>query len=193
MASFVLATPLSAVADAGEHVDLLRTALRAPAEFYRSRQQINGGAMILGPIQASRQHLEVARESLKRQEYGEALASTRAASMDCVVFNFGEDNRAGRRDLSTASSAEQEYKLGDPCKLRLVVKNATTLTRDPELIAGVKYQLQTVIRQFNLLDDMLERAQQGDGKAVEGVSQLLDDALALNTKFEESIKRCLGL
>lgn len=149
--------------------------------------------MILGPIQASRQHLEVARESLKLQEYGEALAATRAASMDCVVFNFGEDNRAGRQDLSTASSAEQEYKLGDPCKLRLVVKNATTLTRDPELIAGVKYQLQTVIRQFNLLDDMLERAQQGDGKAVEGVSQLLDDALDLNTKFEDGIKKCLGL
>lgn len=149
--------------------------------------------MILGPVQASRRHLEAAQESLGREQYGQALAATRAASMECIVFDFGDDNRAGRQDLSTASSAEQEYKLGDPCKLRLVVKNATTLTRNPELVADVKYQLQTVIRQFNLLDDMLERAQQGDAKAIEGVSVLLDDALTLNTKFEEGIKRCLGL
>ena len=72
-----------------------------------------------------------------------ALGSIRDASMECVVFDF---DGSGKQELTTATSTQQEYKLGDPCKLRLVVKNATTLTKDQELVASTEAKMQQIIR-----------------------------------------------
>ena len=53
-ASLLAPLPASAAADGSP----LRAVLRAPYEFYRSRQQQNDGAKILAPIRASRQKLQ---------------------------------------------------------------------------------------------------------------------------------------
>lgn len=127
----------------------LRAVLRAPAEFYRSRQQSNGGAIFLRPIATSRSHLISAQASLTQggpSAYAEALDNIRLAAMDCVVFDFEGSQRSGKHDLTTASSNQQEYKLGDPCKLRLVVKNATTLTKDASVVEEARLQMNQIIR-----------------------------------------------
>jgi len=163
----------------------LRAILRAPADFYRSRQQSNGGSIFLGPIQLSRQHLEAALNSLDGPEgsaaYAAALKSLRSASMQC----------AGP-EITTASSEGQEYKLGDPCKLRLVVKNATILTRDAALVSGARQQVTEIIHGLQLADDILDRAQEGDEDAAKVAPSLIRDALKANSKLEETVKRCLG-
>jgi hypothetical protein len=166
---------------------------RAVAAFYKSRQQANGGAFFLGPIQLSKIRLENAVAALQSSEemtvenYATAMESVRAASLDCIVLDF-----EGKQDLTTAPSSEQEYKFGDPCKLRLIVKNATTLTKDKKLVAETEAKMQSFINELQLLDDKLDRATQGDVEA--GVlEKLLKEAINTNREFEEAIKRCLGL
>lgn len=111
--------------------------LRGFAQFYRSRQQSNGGQLFLGPIQLSRQRLEAALGALRSKEsedvYDAALTSLRSASMQC----HGPD---------LTSATFQEYKLGDPCKLRLVVKNATTLTKDAALVTEAETLVSKIVR-----------------------------------------------
>jgi hypothetical protein len=172
---------------------------RAVADFYRTRQQANGGSFFLGPIKLSRQRLESAATALQgsnsaseqagTENYTTALESLRAASLDCIVFNF-----EGKQDLTTAASSEQEYKFGDPCKLRLIMKNATTLTKDEKLVAATEAKMHLFIRQLQLLDDRLDRATQGDvevgGKSI---PELLKEAMSTSIEFEDAIKRCLGL
>jgi apolipoprotein N-acyltransferase len=52
------------------------------AAFYRARQQQNGGAMLLGPIQLSRQRLRAAVDALSGEEpFAAALAQLRSASL----------------------------------------------------------------------------------------------------------------
>lgn len=149
LAGLVVASPgpaLAADAATDANINPLRSALKGAAQFYRSRQQANGGALLLGPIQLSRQRLETAAAALENtsQEFSSALDAVRAASLDCVVF--GDIATSGKQDLTTAFSANQEYKLGDPCKLRLVVKNATTLTKDENLVADTEAKMQQIIR-----------------------------------------------
>ena len=114
----------------------LRALVRAPAEFYRSRQQQNGGAFFLGPIQLSRQKIQSALDALEGPEpYSDALTHLRAASLQCY-----------NTEITTAATEDQEYKLGDPCKLRLVVKNATTLTKDAALVAAAESEVKGIVR-----------------------------------------------
>jgi len=175
--------------------------LRAVADFYRSRQQANGGSFFLGPIHLSRQRLESAATALQVsnsasepaeieiEKYATAHQALRAASLDCIVFDF-----EGKQDLTTAASSQQEYKLGDPCKLRLIMKNATTLTKNESLVAETEAKMQLFIRQLQLLDDRLDRATQGDIEAgSESIRGLLKEAMTTSMEFEDSIKRCLGL
>ncbi len=167
---------------------------RAVAEFYKTRQQANGGAFFLGPVQLSRQRLESAAAAVQgteQEKYTTALEAVRTASLDCIVFDFDFE---GKKDLTTAPSSEQEYKFGDTCKYRLIVKNATTLTKDKDLVAETEAKMQLFIRQLQLLDDRLDRATQGDADAGgKSISELLDEALNTNIEFEETIKKCLGL
>ena len=189
-------SPAALAADTDPAATSSNNPLRAVAEFYRNRQQANGGSLFLGPIQLSRQRLENAATALQggssdsvTEKYSEALKAVRGASLDCIVFNF-----EGKQDLTTASSSEQEYKFGDPCKLRLVVKNATTLTRDKNLVADTEAKMQLIIRQLQLLDDLLDRATQGDADVgEEKIAGLLKEAVSTNVEFEDDIKRCLGL
>ena len=168
----------------------LRSLLRGTADFYRSRQQANGGQLLLGPIQLSRQRLVAAAAAAENKTFVPAIESLRGASLDCIVWDFeGSKNQ----DLSTASSRTQEFKLGDPCKFRLVVKNATTLTRDAELVEATELKLQLILRQLQLLDDTLDVASQNDVEAVAAIPSLFEAALQSNAELEASVKQCLGL
>lgn len=198
LAGLVVSSPISPAFAADTNAPSSGNPLRAVAEFYRNRQQANGGSLFLGPIQLSRQRLEnaatalqgsdIASEQEATEKYSTALQAVRGASLDCIVFDF-----EGKQDLTTAASSEQEYKFGDPCKLRLVVKNATTLTRDKTLVAETEAKMHLIIRQLQLLDDRLDRATQGEAEAGKDVPELLKEAVSTNIEFEDDIKRCLGL
>lgn len=95
--------------------------------------------------------------------------------------------------LSTAGSSTQEGKLGDPCALRLVVKNATTLVEDRALVQATENQMQGIIRQLQLLDGRLDMAAQGDAEAAQSVPALLQQAIDANVQLEASVTACLGL
>jgi len=84
-------------------------------------------------------------------------------------------------------------RLGDPCSFRLVVKNATTLTNDAGLVAETYEEMESILRQLQLLDDKLDMAIEGDEGAAAAVPELLRQAVAANVAFERSISTCLGL
>lgn len=85
-------------------------------------------------------------------------------------------------------------RLGDPCKYRLVLKNATAVTVDRELVATAQAQMQGILRQLQRIDDKLDMASSGgDAAAASEVPQLLQEAIASNERFEKSITACLGL
>ncbi len=167
----------------------------AVATFYRERQQANG-PIFLGPIQLSRQRLETAAAALQGTEgekYTTAMASVRAASLDCIVVG---DDFEKKQDLTTASSTAAEYKFGDPCKLRLITKNATALTKDKKLVAETEAKMVAFIRQLQLLEDRLDRATQGDNAETaggKGIPELLQEAVNLSVEFEETVKDALGI
>lgn len=48
-------------------------------------------------------------------------------------------------------------------------------------------------RQFQLADDMIDLAKQGDAEAAKAVEPLLRDVLQQNIKLEATVKQCLGL
>lgn len=192
--SLLLGAPgpaLAADGDAGGNP--LRSLLRGPAEFYRGRQQANGGGLLLGPLRVSQARLEAAAAALDAADVPAALTAVRAASMDCIVFDA--DAADTKQELTTAGSSSKEYKMGDPCKLRLVVKNATTLTRDAALVADADAQMQAILRQLSLLENRLDSLAGGDGDSGGGgaAKSLLGEALASNAEFQGTIKRCLGL
>ncbi|KAL6774526.1 hypothetical protein ACKKBG_A25330 [Auxenochlorella protothecoides x Auxenochlorella symbiontica] len=173
-------------------VSPLSNLLQSPAAFYRSRQQAGGGAKILAPIRGSRAGLERCRFILNDggpNPYVAMLRLARSASMNCYLY----EPNAGEGWEARASLIQQSLPFSDPCTLRLIYKNSITLNKDPALQQQGKVQLERLIRNFQLLDDMLERASQGDQAAVQQVPKILDDAIETNAGFEATILACLGL
>lgn len=51
----------------------------------------------------------------------------------------------------------------------------------------------SLCRSFQLLDDMVERAKQGDGEAARAVPALLQQCISCNLRFESAIATCIGV
>jgi hypothetical protein len=103
----VLLAPLAGLATTA--CPLPADAAGALTAFYRSRQQQNGGALLLGPILVSRQRLQDALTAVEGSPdaaaFKVALERLRAASMGCYVVDG-----ADAASLSTAGASTQEYK-----------------------------------------------------------------------------------
>ncbi|KAL0024482.1 hypothetical protein WJX77_008595 [Trebouxia sp. C0004] len=193
--------------------------LSAPAEFLRTRQRANGGEIILAPIRSSRQILEAAEASLRELNiyepdpaiYNSVLSKVRIASLDCYiregqvastkealqVANAEDFLQAAENDsLETkATQITQKWiKIADPCTFRLIAKNVTSLLprEQRELKVKTYKQLEELIQSFQLLDDIVDMAQQGDGTARERVPGCLQFTLAQITSFENCILTSLG-
>ena len=55
------------------------------------------------------------------------------------------------------------------------------------------YTTSSQCRQFQLIDDRLDLAQEGDGDAAASVPALLHEALDANARLEAAVRQCLGL
>lgn len=51
----------------------------------------------------------------------------------------------------------------------------------------------SLCRSFQLLDDMVERAKQGDGEAARAVPARLQQCISCNLRFEAAIATCIGV
>ncbi|KAL3156665.1 hypothetical protein ABBQ38_000946 [Trebouxia sp. C0009 RCD-2024] len=199
--------------------------LSAPAEFLKTRQRANGGEILLAPIRASRQVLEVSssvkytnvhhgswtmldRESDGMQAaeaslqelniyepdpaiYSAILSKVRRASLDCYVHEAADNDTIETR----ATQATQKWiRIADPCTFRLIAKNVTGLLPREQKDLKVKTykQLNELIQSFQLLDDIVDMAQDGDGTARERLPGCLQFTMAHITSFENCILTSLG-
>ncbi|DBA99086.1 hypothetical protein WJX77_008595 [Trebouxia sp. C0004] len=173
--------------------------LSAPAEFLRTRQRANGGEIILAPIRSSRQILEAAEASLRELNiyepdpaiYNSVLSKVRIASLDCYIREAAENDSL---ETKATQITQKWIKIADPCTFRLIAKNVTSLLprEQRELKVKTYKQLEELIQSFQLLDDIVDMAQQGDGTARERVPGCLQFTLAQITSFENCILTSLG-
>lgn len=173
--------------------------LSAPAEFLKTRQRANGGEIILAPIRASRQVLEAAEAALQQLNiyepdpaiYTSVLSKVRRASLDCYLREAADNDSIETR----ATQITQKWvKIADPCTFRLIAKNVTSLLpKDQQNLKVKTYkELEQLIQSFQLLDDIVDMAQEGDGTARERVPGCLQFTLAHITAFENCILESLG-
>lgn len=173
--------------------------LSAPAEFLKTRQRANGGEIILAPIRASRQVLEAAEASLRELNiyepdpaiYNSVLSKVRRASLDCYIREAAEGDTL---ETKATQITQKWIKIADPCTFRLIAKNVTSLLPREQRDLKVKTykQLEELIQSFQLLDDIVDMAQEGDGTARERVPGCLQFTLAHITSFESCILTSLG-
>ncbi|KAL3132429.1 hypothetical protein ABBQ32_008987 [Trebouxia sp. C0010 RCD-2024] len=173
--------------------------LSAPAEFLKTRQRANGGEILLAPIRASRQVLEAAEASLQELNiyepdpaiYAAVLSKVRRASLDCYVHEAADNDTIETR----ATQATQKWiRIADPCTFRLIAKNVTGLLPKEQNDLKIKTykQLNELIQSFQLLDDIVDMAQEGDGTARERLPGCLQFTMAHITSFENCILTSLG-
>lgn len=173
--------------------------LSAPAEFLKTRQRANGGEILLAPIRASRQVLEAAEASLRELNiyepdpaiYRAVLSKVRRASLDCYVHEAADSDTL---ETKATQATQRWIKIADPCTFRLIAKNVTSLLpRDQNDLKVKTYkQLNELIQSFQLLDDIVDMAQEGDGTARERLPGCLQFTLAHITSFESCILTSLG-
>jgi len=158
-------------------------------DFLQSRQKIYA----LAPIYVTQKRLQDALEQLgpapDNAAMQTALKAVRKASLNCYLF---EARDAGFEDR--ASLFQQSNAFADPCTFRLIAKNVTNLLseREAPLKQAANQSLDALLRSFQLLDDVLERAADGDERAAARVRQMLEQTMACTNDFETSIKQCLG-
>jgi hypothetical protein len=170
-------------------------ALSGPAEFWRSRQRANGGTKLLAPIRVAQRRLADVAASLDaaggaptREAVTDALQALRASSLNCYVFEALPDDSFETR----TSLATQSLGLADPCTLRLVLKNVTSL-EGPAVRAQAAGVMGDAVAAFERADAALSDARATGGAAalasakagvaaaraaVDGVEALVMDVLA---------------
>eukprot|EP00884_Botryococcus_braunii_P023473 jgi/Botrbrau1/980/Bobra.114_1s0021.1 len=175
---------------------LLADALSAPLEFLKSRQRANNGEKLLAPIRAARRRLQLVEGLLTginpedSEAYRQILEIVRVSSLNCYQFEPLEGDSLETR----ASLVAAQIKLGDPCTYRLIGKNVTNLLtpKYADLKAETLDNLERLIRSFQLLDDVVDRAWYGDTVAASRVSEVLDTTVGNLDNFQDTIEECLG-
>jgi|APGre2960657404_1045060.scaffolds.fasta_scaffold83863_2 hypothetical protein len=171
-------------------------ALSGPAEFWRSRQRANGGTKLLAPIRVAQRRLgevaaalDAAGAEPTREAVTGALQGLRAASLNCYIFEALPDDTFETR----TSLATQAFGIADPCTLRLVLKNVTSL-EGPAVKAQAAGVVADAVAAFERADAALSEARATGGAAalasakagvaaaraaVDSVEALLVDVLAM--------------
>lgn len=120
----------------------------------------------------------------------------RAASFNCYQYESrGASTLDAKASLIQQSIQESFPQLVDPCTYRLIAKNVTKLVLDNEanLRDEVDSSLQSLLRSFNLLDDALEAAMDGNEKAAQKVDQRMRATRDSMDRFDRSIRHCLHM
>ncbi|KAK9842893.1 hypothetical protein WJX74_004019 [Apatococcus lobatus] len=173
--------------------------LRAPAQYLRNKQRADNGLMLLAPIRGSRARLKEADFKLSKVNvydpnpriFREALGTIRMASMNCYEFEPTDSDTFETK----VSALQAQLKLGDACTFRLIAKNVTNLlpAEERDLRQETNDSLTELLNAFQLLDDMVDRASEGDAHAMERIGDCIQFAIAHTATFEHNIQKCLGL
>lgn len=182
LAALAAPQPPAGAADAGR-VSPLTT-------FLRKRSRADGGQKLLAPIRISRRRLRDAADALldapdsardglpPPKAYKRVLATVRAASLEC----FTPDALDGALALPGSLSPP-----GRNCALGGVARNVAAALPPSEkaLKQAMLDTADSVVRAFNLLDDVLGRAVEGDRRAAatapEAMERTLDVLASLET------------
>lgn len=123
--------------------------------------------------------------------YNSVLSKVRIASLDCYIREAAENDSL---ETKATQITQKWIKIADPCTFRLIAKNVTSLLprEQRELKVKTYKQLEELIQSFQLLDDIVDMAQQGDGTARERVPGCLQFTMAHITSFENCILTSLG-
>lgn len=163
------------------------------------RKKLDNGLMLLAPIRGSRARLKEADFKLSKVNvydpnpkiFREALGTIRMASMNCYDFEPTTSDTFETK----VSALQAQLKLGDACTFRLIAKNVTNLlpADEGDLRQETNDSLKELLNAFQLLDDMVDRASEGDAHAMERIGDCIQFAIAHTATFEHNIQKCLGL
>jgi hypothetical protein len=188
----LLAAPAAAAADAagGGGVSFLTS-------FLRSRRRADGGQRLLAPVRISRRRLRDAADALldavaspaatasrdglpPPKAYKRVLATVRAASLEC----FTPDALDGALALPGSLSPP-----GRNCALGAAARDvaAALPPRDAPLARAMLDTADSAVRAFNLLDDVLDRAVEGDRRAAATAPEAMERALDVVASLETLI------
>eukprot|EP00193_Tetraselmis_chui_P010497 CAMPEP_0177775120 /NCGR_PEP_ID=MMETSP0491_2-20121128/13911_1 /TAXON_ID=63592 /ORGANISM="Tetraselmis chuii, Strain PLY429" /LENGTH=247 /DNA_ID=CAMNT_0019293625 /DNA_START=238 /DNA_END=981 /DNA_ORIENTATION=- len=180
-------------------VTLFSAALPTPSvqasalgDFWRSRQSQNGGAKILAPIRATKKKLQDAREMLgsspTTDDYAAVLRAVRAASLNCYIYEAGEDASWEER----ASLYQQSLGSVEVCTFKLLLKNVALNAKDQTLVAEATDACDAVVRSLSLLDMILERGSQMEAISPAEADDAFGTATGALSRFEEAFRGALG-
>ena len=175
----------------------------AIAAFLRSRQTADGGKRLLTPIKVTRERLlaaadallaaaDVTPTSLSRDglpppaAYRPILKQVRSASLAC----FTADALDGALPLPASLTGTGG---GSTCVLQAVARNvATGLPQSERALAQtIVDEADAALRSLSLLDDLLDRATEGDRRAAAAATEGMERALDKVSALEGLVERAL--
>lgn len=122
-------------------------------------------------------------------DYESAIKTVRTASCNCYSFEaFNSDSIDTKVSLIT-----QNLNLADPCTFRIIVKNTTLLMdEDDTLKKDTLATLETLIRSYQQLDDVLLSAGDVDSETEDKVKPTLQRTIALQTDLRDKVIQCIA-
>lgn len=160
--------------------------------FYKGRQRQNGGAKLLAPIRAAHQRLAEAAGMLEEvkpfevQPLMDVIGKVRASSLNCYVFEpFETDSLETRASIIT-----QQLQLADPCTFRIIVKNVAGL-ESLEVQRKAEEELDALILSYQMLDDLLDMALEGNVECLEKAKVQIRSTLQAVESVEGTIQGIL--
>lgn len=204
LAAALALAPLAArparAADPGSLADRASTAI---SSFLRSRQTADGGKRLLTPVQVTRERLLAAADALLAAAdapasalardglpmpaaYAKVLSLVRSASLKCFTADALDGALALPASMTGAGG-------GATCVLQAVARNvAAGLPPSERLLATtMQDEADAALRSLSLLDDLLDRATEGDRRAASAATEAMERALDKITALETLIERAL--
>jgi hypothetical protein len=172
----------------------------AIASFLRSRQTADGGLRLLTPVRVTRERLVAAADLLLEatagtlardglpppSAYKAPLAQVRAASLKCFSADALDGGIALPASLTAPGAASA-------CVLTAVARNVTAGLPPSEtaLARATLDEAEAVQRSLALLDDLLDRATEGDRRAAAAAPEAMERALEVSRGFQGLVERAL--
>lgn len=190
--SSVVAASTVALLDLNRVPDACAAGPGSLARFLQSRQE----KYVLAPIGVGKRKLAEAAKLLSEASTEEtrsaALKLIRTSSFNCYVYEEGLLDSLE----SKASLIQQGFPaIVDPCTYRLIAKNVTKLvpSKDTELVQETNASLEQLLRSYHLLDEALERSEDGDAAMRTKVFERMTTLQTNLGRFEASIRACLRM
>eukprot|EP01023_Acetabularia_acetabulum_P027480 TRINITY_DN26013_c1_g1_i2.p2 TRINITY_DN26013_c1_g1~~TRINITY_DN26013_c1_g1_i2.p2 ORF type:complete len:219 (-),score=13.76 TRINITY_DN26013_c1_g1_i2:211-867(-) len=130
--------------------------LESVAGFWKTRQQANVGKL-LAPIEVSIIRLQKVEQAMNQKQFQNAQQLLRQASLNCYTFEaLQEDSFETKASLFT-----QNFKIADPCTLRIILKNVSSqLPSNSAIGQQMEEDLEGIIVGFENIDSLLDSPNQ---------------------------------